>query len=237
MILNPDDAKIEAQLPGVSVDDPIKSRVDLKTTRETIKKLLANGTPDWFSHPEDYKNFVKESFQAEKEKSDALVADYRMEDQEILIDRKSRMVNPKRTRDFLKTLRDNGVKCFTIDCGLPGTVGLWCAVATDHGLDAKYICFVQIPAMFEWSVLRLDAHSLPAGEAYRGWRTVLLRLIEEDVITEQEAHKIFGKPIEGIVSRRYRRNLRTIRMRKKKTAAQEKLDQQFIGTNSVSVVR
>ena len=229
MLINPEDAKIEAELnkSTVPLDDPYKSRHDLKTTRESIKQLLANGTPDWFSHPEDYKNYVRESFQAEKEQSDSLVANYKMDDQELLIDFKARMVNPMRSRDFIKKLRDNNIKCFTMDCGLPGTVGLWCAVPTKHGEDAKYICFIQVPAMFEWSILRLDAHNLPAGERFRGWRTVLFRLIEEDVLTEEQAHKIFGKPTESIVSRRYRRNLRLLRARRRKTGQQESLEHGF----------
>lgn len=228
-MLNSEDAQIKAELDKCTVefDNPYQVQRDNRTTQETIKKMLADGTPDWFTHPEDYKNFVKESFQAEKEQSDLLVAGYKMEDQDLLTDVKARMVNPMRSRDFIQKLRDNGVKCFTIDCGLPGTVGLWCALPTQHGQDAKYICFIQVPAMFEWSVLRTDRHGLPAGEKYRGWRTVLFRLIEENVLTEQQAHKIFGKPTEGVVSRRYRRNLRLLRARDRKAGQQESLNQDF----------
>ena len=187
----------------VAVDDPIKSRLDLKTTRESVKAMLANGTPDWVRWPDDYKAFVKESFAAEKEASIEQVESYRMDGQEILIDEKPRKVKPIDTREFVKKLRDNGVKCFTVDNGLASTVALWAA----RGQQMVYVSFLQVPAMYEWSVLRLDAHNLPAGEKFRGWRTVLAQIIVKEILTEDKAHEIFGRPVGGIVSSRYRRTL------------------------------
>jgi hypothetical protein len=186
-----------------TVDDPIKSRHDIKTTRESVKQLLANGTPDWVKHPEEYKAFVKESFQAEKEQSDEQVKSYRMDDQELLTDEKPRKVHIISTRDFIKKLRDHGIKCFTVDNGMAGTVALWCA----KGQQMEYICYLQVPAMYEWSILRLDRHNLPAGEKFRGWRTVLVQLILKGILSEDRAHQIFGKPVGGKVSSRYRRSL------------------------------
>lgn len=200
------------------VDDPIKSVHDLTTTRETIKQLLAGGTPDWVKHPADYKNYAKEAFAAEKENSDRQVSQYKIEDQEELIDFKARNVNLMSTFDFVKKLRDNGVKCFMVYNGLPGTVGLWAVVPTFHGIDVRYICFMQIPAQIEWSVLHLDEHHLPAGESYRGWRTVLSQLIQKGVLTEEKAHQIFGRPTDSIVSRRYRRTLYGFRNRKQEVS-------------------
>jgi hypothetical protein len=199
----------------VPVEDPIKSRHDLKTTRESIKALLANGTPDWVRWPDDYRAFVKESFQAEKEASVEQVESYRMDGQEILTDAAPRKVKPIHTREFVKKLRDNGIKCFTVDNGLQGTVALWAA----RGQQMVYVCYLQIPAMYEWSVLRLDSHNLPAGERYRGWRTVLAQLIVKEILTEEKAHEIFGRPIGGIVSSRYRRTLWNFRNLKRNPEA------------------
>jgi hypothetical protein len=211
--------------PGLTtVEDPIKSRHDIKTTRETVKQLLANGTPDWVRFPHDYKAFVKESFAAEKEQSDAQVAQYKMEDQELLTDAAPRMVNIMRSRDFIKKLRDNGVKCFTLYNWQPGlplwlqqTVGLWaCPPFSD---TMRYICYLQIPYMWEWSVLRLDRHGLPNGEDYRGWRTAVCELIKKEIFTETKAHEVFGQPTESIVSRRYRKTLYLLRNHKRSEAA------------------
>lgn len=194
------------------LEDPIKSRHDLKTTRETIKQLLSGGTPDWVRFPHDYKAFAQESFAAEKEISNSLVKDYKMDDQELLTDAAPRMVNILMARDFVKKLQDSGIKCFTVYNGLPQTVGLW---AKDRHTDEMlYIAYMQIPCMYEWSVLRLDNHGLPNGEDYRGWRTVVCQLILKGVLTEAEADKIFGRPTDAVVSRRYRKTLFEFRNRR-----------------------
>ena len=203
--------------PQVTVEDPIKSRHDLRTTRESIKSMLANGTPDWYRFPQDYKAFVKESFAAEKEASDSQVAQYKMDGQAELTNADARKVNPISTRDFIHKLRSNGVRCFTVDNGMSGTVALWAANKLSD--ETIYIAYLQIPAMYEWSVLRLDRHGLPAGEDFRGWRTVLAQLIVKDVLSEQKAHEIFGKPTDGLVSRRYRSTLYDFRNKKGQYAA------------------
>lgn len=186
-------------------DDPIKSSHDITTTRQSVKELLAHGTPDWVKYPEDYRAFVKESFQAEHEASCDQVAQYKMPGQEILSDRKPRMVNAVATRDFIKKLQDNGIKCFTFqNPGMPQTVGLWAVPMFSN--EARYIAYCQVPAMFEWSVLRLDKHNLPNGEDYRGWRTVLCQMIIKEILTEEKAHQIFGEP-SGAASTIYRRTL------------------------------
>lgn len=196
----------------VSVDDPIKSYHDLKTTRQSIKQLLSGGTPNWVRFPNDYRAFVKESFQAEKEQSDRQVAQYRMDDQDLLVDSKPRMVNILTTRDFLKKLKRHGLKCFTFNNPLmPQTVGLW--VKPKFTNEMKYIAYMQVPCMYEWSVLRLDRHGLPNGEDFRGWRTILYQLVEKQILTEKEVHKIFGRPTDSIVSRRYRKSLYWFRNR------------------------
>lgn len=186
------------------VDDPIRSVHDIKRTRESIKELLKDGTPDWVKFPHDYKALAEEWKQYEKEQSDAMVAQYRMPDQEILADAEPRKINIINTREFIKRLRDNGVTCFTFYNGMPGTVGLWAAKPNRE--EVEYIAYCQVPCMYEWSVLRLDAHGLPNGEDFRGWRTVLSQLIIKGILTEEKAHKIFGEP-SGAAGVLYRRTL------------------------------
>lgn len=192
------------QIQGSDVN-PIASKHDFKTTNNTIKALLANGTPRWVSHPEEYKNFVAESFAEDKEMSDEQVASYKMEDQELLTNAVARKVNAIGTRDFITKLRKNGIRCFTIDNGMPQTVGLW--AMRPNSIKPTYVSFLQIPAMYEWSLLRLDYHGLPAGERFRGWRTVLSQMIVKKILTESKAHYIFGKPTESINGRRYSETL------------------------------
>jgi hypothetical protein len=209
--------------PGLaSVNDPIKSRHDLGTTRKTIKTLLANGTPRWVSHPEEYKNFVRESTQAAKEESDSQVASYKMAHQDILTNARARKVNAISTRDFIQKLRQNGVKCFTIDNNWRQTVALW-AVRPSTG-QLQYICYCQIPAQYEWSVLKVDRHGLPAGEDFRGWRTVLVQLITKGILSETKAHQIFGRPTDSEVSLIYRESLFYVR---NKQACQDPQDYEY----------
>ena len=210
------DNRIET-VPGLKhVDDPIKSYHDLPTTKASIQEILAGGTPDWVKWPEDYKAFAQDAFAAEKEISDQMVAGYKMDDQESLTNELARKVNPMSTDDFVAKLRANGIKCFTVYNGMPQTVGLWC-IPPKQTAKARYICFLQIPAMYEWSVLRLDRHNLPAGEKFRGWRVAIVELVRKEILTEYQAHQIFGQPSGGSVYRRYRRSLWEVRNGKKFT--------------------
>jgi hypothetical protein len=60
--------------------------------------------------------------------------------------------------------------------------------------DWQYVCGVQVGYMWEYSVVWTDAHDLPLNEKWRGWRTVLLRLIQLGHVTEQQALEAFGEP-------------------------------------------
>ena len=69
--------------------------------------------------------------------------------------------------------------------------------------------------MYEWSVLKLNDRNLPIGEDFRGWRTVLIQLIEKDILTEYQAHEIFGHPSGSKVFSRYHQSLWEVRNRRR----------------------
>ena len=69
---------------------------------------------------------------------------------------------------------------------------------------------VQDGLMIEWSQMRTDAHGVPTNERYRGWRTVLMVLIEKGIISSEECDKAFSKPV-GPRSKRWYRMLFTRR--------------------------
>ena len=188
------------------LDAPFKSHHDLSTTRETIKQLLADGTPNWMKYPTDYKDFAKEAMLAEKENSEAMAAEYKWEDQSLLTNAEARKINPISTLDFIRKLRTNGVTCFTIDNGWSNTVALW-AIPPGQGQKARYVCYLQVPAMYEWSILKLDRNGIPVGEDFRGWRTVAVQLVQKEILTEQKMHEIFGVPTPNANSARYFRTL------------------------------
>jgi len=192
--------------------DVIKERHDFDATHESIQQMLAGGTPNWVKFPHEYKSFVKESFAAEKEISNGMAAAYKWDDQENLTNKAARQVNKISTRDFVETkLRANGIKCTITDLGWVGrggipTVGLWCVPPT-NARKLRPVCFMDVPSMYEWSVLKLDAHGIPDGEESRGWRTVAIQLVEKEIITEAQCHKIFGVPSPNAISARYFRSL------------------------------
>lgn len=200
-------------------DEIMTSHHDISTTEETVKMLLANGTPDWVKRPQEYKNYAKEAFLREKEISDEMVERYKMEDQEDLTNIKARHVNQMHVDEFMLRLRNFGIKCFTVYNGLPGTVGLWCIPPKVTG-RARYVCYIRTPFMWEWSTLKLDNHNLPAGEL-RGWRTVCAELIKSEILTEWQINQIFGAPSGARPFRRYRETLWEIRHGKR--VAEEEL--------------
>jgi hypothetical protein len=198
-------------------DEPWKAYRDIDATNETFAKYYAGGTPDWMKWPSDYKNFAREEFLKVREESEAMALEYQLEDQADLTNRAARMVNPMSTRDFIAKLRANGVKCFSVDNGFPPqTVALWC-MPPRQNQRARYIAYMQIPAMYEWSVLKTDEYGKPMGEDFRGWRTVLMQLIEKEILTEVQAHQIFGHPSQNPVFSRYHQSLWEVRNGRKYT--------------------
>jgi len=213
--LAPGQNRVDLRNTRAHNDEIITSHHDVSTTEETVKMLLANGTPDWVKRPKEFKNYAREAFLREKEISDEMVDRYKMEDQDDLTNIKARHVNRMDTDEFMRKLRRAGIKCFTVYNGLPGTVGLWCIPPRVTG-KARYICYLRTPFMYEWSTLKLDNHNLPAGEL-RGWRTAIVELVKCEILTEWQAHQIFGSPSDADVFRRYRESLWEIRNGKRYT--------------------
>lgn len=96
-----------------------------------------------------------------------------------------------------------------------GLSGLYVLTPDVKGGHWHYVCGVQASMMNEYSVIYVDSHGLPLNEKKRGWRTVLLRLITNGFITEEDAHRVFGEPFSGAISRRYREQLFYFRNRSK----------------------
>jgi hypothetical protein len=76
---------------------------------------------------------------------------------------------------------------------------------------AKTLTTLQYPYGPEWSIMRFDKYNVPTNERYRGWRTTLLELMKKQVLTEEEAHRAFGAPIDNPASALYREELFKIR--------------------------
>ena len=66
----------------------------------------------------------------------------------------------------------------------------------------------------EWSLMWFDQFDVPIRERYRGWRTALLALITNDVLTEVEVLRAFGPVNDSTASELYLETLKGHRERK-----------------------
>lgn len=74
----------------------------------------------------------------------------------------------------------------------------------------KQVATLQWPCTTEFMVMKFDEYGVPTTAKYLGWRTALLSLIQNGVITEKEAHKAF--PVTpGPASSWYREQLYRLR--------------------------
>lgn len=145
------------------------------------------------------------------------VKSYRWDKQDELVTEKDREGKILNCLEFMRRL-NKIVRCgFGNPEACKGLIGITCFKPTMDGGRWTYAGPIQVGYMHEYSTIWLDAHKLPLNEKWRGWRTVLLRLIQGGFITEQQAHKEFGEPITGPVSRRYRDQLYHLRNREQKS--------------------
>jgi hypothetical protein len=181
--------------------------VDRRQVEQFVKEVLKSGTPKWVSHPEDYRQMVKEYHEQARENLLDECRMYKCQDQDFLaIPRRENLMS---AAVFMRKLRDAGLTCFSHDSTLgDGTASLFVLMPTENGGQFKPMCSIQVPLMWEWSTIRLDpATQLPAGFRDIGWRSAVRCLITNGALTEDQAHVIFGKPREASVSRIYRKML------------------------------
>lgn len=120
--------------------------------------------------------------------------------------------------EFLHLLKKGGYNAWYSDKGgMAQTVGLYIthdgsfATCNHSGGEPHYVGFAQVPYMQEYEELYFDQYDVPLGSKRRGWRTLVLRMLQQGVLTEQKAHEIFGTPELSLVSRRYLETLKYFR--------------------------
>lgn len=76
----------------------------------------------------------------------------------------------------------------------------------------RQVATLQYPLGTEWMIMNFDEYGVPTHAKYLGWRTALLSLITQNIVTEKEAHKAF--PVtDGPASAWYREQLQILRNR------------------------
>ena len=120
--------------------------------------------------------------------------------------------------EFLRLLRNAGLNAWYTDKGgMERTLGLFVTHENHYPTcshkrgEPHYVGFVQVPLMQEFEELFFDQYNIPLGSKRRGWRTVLLRMIEQRLITEDKVREIFGVPELNVISRRYLHYLQYLR--------------------------
>ena len=95
------------------------------------------------------------------------------------------------------------------DDSIAGRVGItaWVYDPKTRQRSRKMVTTLQYPYGPEWSLVRFDKYDVPIAERYRGWRTALLMLILNGVVTEAEVNRAFGPPLLNDASVIYRERL------------------------------
>jgi hypothetical protein len=136
-----------------------------------------------------------------KEENDAKVKGYKFDKQkEIEQYRPGKLLSHG---EFLRLLRKIRPDVFINDFSAVGRIGL---NLIENGKPIYTGTTVQYGMSPEFSKIRVDAHGVGQGEQFRGWRTTLLHLVSRGFVTEDQVHKVFGKP-SGYGADRYLRLL------------------------------
>ena len=118
---------------------------------------------------------------------------------------------------FLKKLREAGVQCWYNAEPFQGLIGLRAIRKGYEQLGIQYICAVKLGYTTEYDLFHYDRYGVELNRKFVGWRSVLLQLVSKGILTEEKAHKIFGKPHLSDASLLYRRSL--FQMRSDRAAA------------------
>lgn len=170
---------------------------------------------------EEESDLVKSSQQSKEEffrlfeKNAAARAEHKFANQEELkLQREGQILH---MNEFLAKLKRCGLNCwYSEKGGMPKTLGLYVGhdktgKCSHEAADPHYVGFVQVPFMQEYEELNFDQYNIPLGSKRRGWRTVLLRCIEQGLLTPAKTDEVFGIPATGPVSRRYKEYLAFLR--------------------------
>lgn len=120
--------------------------------------------------------------------------DARFEDQNILEDEAPRIGRKMHHEKFISVLRRGGVRCWYNQNPFKGIIGLRAVREGYEQLGAQYICGVKLGWTTEYDTLHYDDKGLPLNKKTIGWRSVLLMLISKGILTENQAHQLFGHP-------------------------------------------
>lgn len=165
---------------------------------------------------------AKEEFHRLYEQNVNSRKEHRFRDQEELqTKREGRILHMSEFMRLLKqALPPSYTAWYTDKGGMANTLGLYIGhpvgqspnpLCTHERDQPHYVGFVQVPFMQEFEELHFDRYNVPLGSKRRGWRTILLKLIESKILSEEAAHTVFSAPLGDVLSRRYLSYLQFLR--------------------------
>jgi len=135
----------------------------------------------------------EEELARQKELSYDAMGEYRWCSEEEYADVQARIGRIIHHSELITRLRKIGVRCWYRQHPQEDKLTLLVQRNQDVMQPPEVGCWVKNGYMPEYSVLGFDEHGVPLAERYRGFRTVLLQLILKQVLTEDAAHKEFGR--------------------------------------------
>jgi len=135
----------------------------------------------------------------ERNVGSAAVKAQRHEDQEEFRKTDARWGKVVHTSDLLLKLHRVVPCLFIKEGGIAGDLAMYVTAPGPRkdwdGKNYKYLGYVTYGELPEYSIYQFnDKIDVMVREEIRGWRTVLLRFIKADVLTEEQCDKVFGKP-------------------------------------------
>lgn len=112
---------------------------------------------------------------------------------------------------FLKKLRKLGIQCWYNSTPWEGIIGLRAIRPGFERQGLQFICGVKLGLTTEYDIFHYDRYGVELNKKFIGWRSVIIQLIAKGIITESQAHSIFGIPGVNEASAIYRRELHNIR--------------------------
>lgn len=102
---------------------------------------------------------------------------------------------------FLQKLHHVVPSLYVAQGGVVGDLALYVTSGTPRkdfgGNTFKYLGFVTLGVMPEYSRYEFDSRDILLRETQRGWRSVLLRFIRNKILTEEQCNTEFGHPSGG----------------------------------------
>lgn len=160
---------------------------------------------------------AEEELARQKELSDATSNPYRWvtkEEYEYVEPRIGKIIH---STVFLNMLRKEcGLDCWYAAHPLKGRLKL--IVNRHDGNPPKFACWLQEGFQIEYSLMKFDEHNVPLDEKRRGWRTCLMQILLQGILSEETIERVFGKAT-GPASKKY--NSLFYEVRNKRVKAKE----------------